>query len=134
MKSLLGTIPLSQKKLSPTITAYYRAGTSDERVLEEVLGGIYRRKKLLFDVEKGEHWLDLGANIGSFALYCRLHKATAACYEPDPECFKILLKNAPDFPCYPMAVTNQLPAFIPFWKGRLPTDNYRGTAIPSNSL
>jgi hypothetical protein len=34
-----------------------RPGTSDERVLKEVLGGTYRRLAIDFDVEKGERWI-----------------------------------------------------------------------------
>lgn len=73
---------------------YYRDGTSDERVLTEVVHKrCYAKRKIRFDVERGERWLDLGANIGAFALYCHLREALAVCYEPEPACFDILGKN-----------------------------------------
>ena len=65
----------------------------DERILKEVLHGIYRRKSIGFDVCSGERWLDLGANIGAFAIYCELRGAQTVSYEPDQECFEILKKN-----------------------------------------
>ena len=114
----------------------YRPGTSDERVLQEVtIGAIYRRSKPFhFDVEPGEHWLDLGANIGAFALYCKLRGATAECYEPDPECFEILRANVPDFECYNAVVTVSREPSMPFWKGKSETDFYRGTCYPTKGL
>jgi FkbM family methyltransferase len=85
---------------------HFRPGTSDERVLKEVIERhCYRRASTAFDVERGERWLDLGANIGAFALYCVQRGATAECYEPEPSCFKLLRKNAPQFKCINAAVT-----------------------------
>lgn len=74
----------------------YRPGTSDEGVLREVLERrCYRRVSVGFDVKSGERWLDLGANIGAFAVYARTHDATTLSIEPDPECFDLLTQNAP---------------------------------------
>lgn len=87
------------------VRAYYRHN-GDERILTEVLEGrCYRRASDEFDIEAGEHWLDLGANIGAFALYCKLRKASADCFEPSKENFKVLRKNAPKFNCFNCAVT-----------------------------
>jgi FkbM family methyltransferase len=117
------------------IIAYYRQGTSDSAVLEEVIENrIYRRKKIDFDVQKGERWLDLGANIGAFALYCRIKGAAAVCYEPDPDCFKILELNAPNFILHRLAVTSRRELTIPFWKGKLSNNFSKATAIPSPNL
>src|SRR5262245_12504074 len=82
------------------VQAWYRPGTTDENALIEVLvKRAYRRPSIGFDVRAGEHWLDLGANIGAFALYCKARGASAACYEPLADNFAILLKNAEPFPC-----------------------------------
>lgn len=78
----------------PPIKAHYRPDSSDERALKEVIEShVYRRVRSNFDVQPGEHWLDLGANIGAFALYCAQRGATAECYEPDDACFELLKKN-----------------------------------------
>lgn len=85
---------LSSQFGEPPIKAYYRPESSDERALKEVIEAhVYRRVRADFDVQPGEHWLDLGANIGAFALYCAQRGATAECYEPDDACFEVLQKN-----------------------------------------
>jgi FkbM family methyltransferase len=77
---------------------WVRPDTSDEKVfIEVVTKASYRRKKAHFDVEPGEHWLDLGANVGAFALYCHTRGATCTSYEPDPNCYEILEKNVASF-------------------------------------
>lgn len=114
----------------------YRPGTSDERVLKEVIEGqCYRKAKIGFEIEEGEHWLDLGANIGAFAIYCRLLGATAECYEPDPENYKILGMNVPPSrdgsTIHPVAVTTSKEKRIELFKGSRPEDRYRYTVIKS---
>jgi FkbM family methyltransferase len=87
---------------------YYRPNSSDEAVLIEVIEKkSYRRvKRIDFDVEPGEVWLDLGANIGAFSLYCLIKGAkTTVAYEPDLDCFKILEKNLPDCKLHRSLVT-----------------------------
>jgi FkbM family methyltransferase len=126
---------LSSRPYADGITAYFRPGTSDAFVLDEVIEArIYRRKRINFDVEKGEHWLDLGANIGAFAIYCKLRGAKATCYEPDPACFHILQLNAPSFSIHPLAVTDRDESSIPFWKGKLSNNFSKATSIPSLNL
>lgn len=74
---------------------YYRPESSDETTIDEVvLRRIYRKPSIEFDVEAGERWLDLGANIGSFAIYCHTKGASGVdCFEPEKGCFSILKKN-----------------------------------------
>jgi FkbM family methyltransferase len=109
----------------------FRPGTSDERVLNEVLFKTpYRRRKIDFDVEAGERWIDLGANIGAFALYCKLRGATAVCFEPDPGCFGILTQNNPPELCNQVAVTHHTGNTVPFWGALSPLDHHRSTAYP----
>lgn len=120
-----------------TTPVYYRKGdgeeSSDEQALAEVLEKrAYRRIRSGFDVLPGERWLDLGANIGAFALYCRMQGATAVCYEPDPYCFEILRKNAPGFTCVNAAVTAFHDATLTFRTSNNPDNRYRGTVMRGN--
>lgn len=125
-------IPIGDRPARPM---YYRPGTSDERVINEVIfNHIYRRQRARFDVWPQEHWLDLGANIGAFAVYCLIRGATAECYEPDPECYEILKLNVPELQCHNVAVTNKMTKSVQFWKGRLQNDHYRATAYPTKGL
>lgn len=143
------------KKQFGEVTAYYRAGvgepSSDEQALEEVLvKKAYRRIRSGFDVMPGEQWIDLGANIGSFAMYCASRGAAmVSCFEPEPECFKILMKNIEAnrklaekksglsssrgrlslYNAYNTAVTAQRGDIIHFKKSANPQNHYRGTTL-----
>src|SRR5579859_2918018 len=118
------------------VTAHYRPGlseegSSDEHALQEVLvKRCYRRSRYNFDVLPGERWLDLGANIGSFALYVESRKGHVHCYEPDEDCFKILKLNAPNAVCYKLAVTTSHEPNLSFFSSKNPDNRYRGTVIP----
>jgi FkbM family methyltransferase len=126
---------LQVTEVAPGIHAYYRPDSSDERIFTEVIEvRIYRRKKIDFDVERGERWLDLGANIGAFALYCKIRGAVAECYEPDSDNFEILRHNVPEFKCHRTAVTVHHAAKIPFYQGRALHNYSRATAFPSPGL
>lgn len=109
---------------------HYRANddgtiSGDERIITEVIeSACYRRKRDNFDVEKGETWLDLGANIGAFGVYCKLRGARAFCYEPEPECFKLLKKNVGQWATQ-AAVVGQRVKSVPFHTA--PNSNARGT-------
>ena len=76
------------------VKGWHREGTTDAATLRGALVlRNYRKGSVKFDVERGERWLDLGANVGAFALYCWQRGAVAECYEPDAENFAILAKN-----------------------------------------
>ena len=125
---------LEVKYLLEDFPFHYRPGTSDERVIEEVLNfKMYRRVRIGFDVSQGEHWLDLGANIGAFAAYCRLAGATCDCYEPEQGCFKLLRKNTPGMLCRQMAVTNLWEDTLTFWTSEKPHQYTRGTIYPNRT-
>jgi FkbM family methyltransferase len=120
------------------VTAYYRPGTSDEGVLPEVIDRhCYARRSAGFDVLPGETWLDLGANIGAFVLYARLHGAKRVdCYEPDPDCFALLEKNRGGLAgtSTMAALSNRKEKVLEFRKGRDPNDHYRATLLTNNRL
>lgn len=113
------------------IAAWYRPGTTDVNALIEVLDKrAYRRASVGFDVERGEHWLDLGANIGAFALYCKSKGATCVSYEPDPECYKVLTKNVPNYvDRINAAVSVHSEKTLTLHKPNDPRDQYRGTLL-----
>lgn len=60
------------------------------------------------EVEAGDVFVDLGANIGMSALYAR-HKGAGEihCFEPDSHMVDILRKNLPSANTYPYAITNE---------------------------
>jgi FkbM family methyltransferase len=127
---------------SRKVKLHYRPGTSDEGCIKEVIERrCYARRRAGFDVMPGERWLDLGANIGAFAAYAVLRGAVEVdCYEPEPECFEILTKNAAALSKYAkvnlhnVAITNRKEPRLAFKKGRSPTDHYRATIMTENRL
>ena len=74
----------------------YREKTTDENVIKEILiKEAYRKRKILFRPEAGDKWLDGGAHIGVFALYCCMNNVTSFhCFEPEPENYQLLEENA----------------------------------------
>lgn len=112
---------------------FFRKDTSDRRVIQEVVyNRTYRKKMIGFDVEPGEHWLDLGANIGAFGIYCRLHNATAHCFEPEPDCFEILKRNCPNFKCERSLVTTNQGRVLELWVSNKKDVYHRGTIMGYN--
>lgn len=70
-----------------------RPGTTDLKVVAEVVERqVYRRAEFL-DAEPGDRWLDLGGNIGTFACWAGAKGAEVASYEPEPENFGLLVRN-----------------------------------------
>jgi len=109
--------------------AYYREGTSDFNTLKEVLETkCYGR----IGVMPGEHWLDLGANVGAFALYAASQGARTTCYEPDAECFKMLTKNVSELSTcvgHNSAVTASKEKLIKFYKSPREASESRNTVF-----
>ena len=125
-------MPLMKKEIQGH-QVWYRPNSTDEKVLKEVIEArAYRRASIGFDVAAGEHWLDLGANIGAFAVYCMTKGATADCYEPEPECFKILRKNSIGFDCVESAVTGLQEDRLPLWSSSIGGNYYRGTLLKNS--
>lgn len=113
----------------------YRPGTTDERVFTEVVERAgYRRPSAGFEVEPGERWLDLGANVGAFGIYCKLRGAEAVCYEPEPGCYELLVRNVPWFTTIQSAVTTYETDYIPFHTGKDGTNHSRGSVFNVRTL
>lgn len=117
---------------------FYREGTTDFNCLKEVLiQKHYMHKRLGINVEEGELWLDLGANIGAFALYC-LSRGTSGYlgYEPDKENFSVLKRNTDGLENYKIvnsAVSNRKEKKIEFFTGKKLTDRYRYSLKPNKT-
>lgn len=71
---------------------YYRPNTSDIKTIKEVVERNCYEKKY-FQIEKGEHWIDLGGNIGAFTLLALSKGATVDVYEPDDVHCDLIKKN-----------------------------------------
>ena len=74
------------------IKFYHREGTSDLKTFEEVIGkDVYRKKGMT--IERGEHWIDCGGNVGAFTLLACSLGAKVTTYEPDPNNCQMIKKN-----------------------------------------
>jgi FkbM family methyltransferase len=133
-------IHLSKKQYVHRVTGlqypfHYRPGTSDEKCMVEVLDTeCYAHDGLGFRPRPGEHWLDLGANVGAFSFWCMLHGAHTTAYEPDPLNYRILNHNAAyaaqsEIRPYNSAVTVFQRPKVVFYTGALPGDFYRNTCL-----
>lgn len=82
---------LDKKTLKLTI----RKDTTDEKVIKEVLTtAVYQKPTINFYPCEEEVWLDLGANIGTFALWALSRNVRHVyCYEPEPENYELLIRN-----------------------------------------
>jgi len=71
---------------------YLREDMSDRKAVDEV----FIRKsygRFHFTPAPGQHWLDLGANVGAFSVWAAKHGARVDAWEPEPECFRQLQVN-----------------------------------------
>lgn len=75
------------------LTVMVREGTTDENVIEEVIQRRVYLKRGFLLIEPGDHWLDLGGNIGTFSLLACAYGATVETFEPEPENFELLNMN-----------------------------------------
>jgi FkbM family methyltransferase len=87
-------VPAKFPKKKIDLEVYIRPETTDIKVIDEVLKTtVYEKPKLGFRVEPGDHWLDLGGNIGTFALFALARGATVVTCEPEADNLKMLEKN-----------------------------------------
>lgn len=94
-KNMLSLQNVKMKNTLSPLKVWVRPGTTDEKVVPEVLvRGVYEKPKLGFLVEPKDKWLDLGGNIGTFVLFCLARGVSSiSSYEPEPENFTLLAKN-----------------------------------------
>lgn len=75
------------------LTFFVREQSSDVKAVKEVVEkDSYQRR--YFQIRKGETWLDLGGNIGAFAVLAASRGARVISVEPDPDSAAILRMNA----------------------------------------
>jgi len=127
-------IRVSSKKLVVTkiqgVNFRYRPDTTDSHTIREVFKDkSYRKVKVGFDVLPGERWLDLGANIGVFALYCHLAGARVTCYEPDEDNYTLLQRNCPWADCHMAAVTEHNCHEVDLYHNGDPSNTARHTVM-----
>lgn len=128
-------MPLLQPKLETyqyqDTVVRYRPGSTDMKSIREVLERQeYRRASIDFDVEAGEDWLDLGANIGAFAVYCLGRGAAVTCYEPEQSNYDILCRNVGSSCSVIRAcVSTSQSVELPMWSSNRRLNYYRGTII-----
>lgn len=67
----------------------YRPDTSDELVLAEFERDPYATRR----IQPGEHWLDIGANIGLFSVHALAAGALVEAFEPDQANYHLLETN-----------------------------------------
>ena len=73
-----------------SIKALVREGTSDRFIVDEVIkGNTYRH----LNITDGDTVLDVGMNIGTFSILALIKGATVHAFEPDPDNFKLALRN-----------------------------------------
>jgi len=84
----------SQPKDRDTLEVFVRSGTSDDKVVKEVLtDNVYQKRKHNLIIEPSDCWLDLGANIGTFGLLVLSIGGKVVSVEPDPSNVHLLRRN-----------------------------------------
>ena len=114
-----------------------RPGTTDEKVVDEVLKcNVYEKQKIGFHVKQGESWLDLGGNIGTFALLALSHGASVVTCEPEKDNLDLLTRNLEaNFPngqwkILPVAVTTGNSNTVDLYLCKGNYNKYRHTIYP----
>lgn len=110
----------------------YRMNTSDLPCIREVIErDCYERKSKGVTVESGELWLDLGANIGAFAMFALSRGAMVTAYEPEADNLTLLRKNAPTALVVESCVTTSHDPDIAYYGPQNPNDMYRWNTRPN---
>lgn len=115
---------------------WVRPGTTDETVIGEVVERRAYRRSGFFDIEPGDRWLDLGGNIGTFAVLAASLGAEVRSFEPEPDNHALLERNVAENG-YGGAVTTRRAAIVAGAAGQRPlflcnggANHYRHTLTP----
>ena len=110
---------------------FYRAGTTDENCIREVLvAQSYKNRNVPFFVEENETWLDLGAHIGTFAIYAySMGAKRVICFEGNEYNYQLLRKNCYEAEIHKEFFTASKEPKVPVFKPIKANDLYRFTAI-----
>jgi FkbM family methyltransferase len=84
-------LPLEIKEMEDGAKFYVHSGSAEDLIVHDAYGGDYVK---YFEVEEGEVWYDIGANIGAFSIYAaRNGAARVYAYEPVPVNYNTFVKN-----------------------------------------
>jgi hypothetical protein len=84
---------MKKVSIKPGVDLYVRPGTKDEELAREVFNRNYYFSYGGLKINPGDIVLDLGANIGSFAIQAlQFEPKLIYCFEPHPETFEVLQK------------------------------------------
>lgn len=134
----LELIPVIVPKKKINLKVWCRPNTTDIKVINEVLKkNVYEKKKLNFFIEPNEKWLDLGGNIGTFALLALSRGASVVSCEPEKDNLSLLIKNLKyNFPLetgwqiIPKAVINKNVKQLDLYLCKGDYNKYRHTIYP----
>jgi FkbM family methyltransferase len=126
-------VPVSKNNLD--LKVYIREDTTDIKVVEEVLKrNVYEKQGLV--IEDTDRWLDLGGNIGTFALLAMSRGAYVSTYEPEITNVNLLALNMrSNFPDKPVnirqcTVSTSHEAFTNLYLCKSNNNKYRHTIVP----
>lgn len=128
----LTILPLIERGLTFNI----RPNTTDEQAILECAKKQVYRKKGKLEVEPTDIWLDLGANVGGFAVHAANIGATVYAVEPEPENFEILTSNVElnnlgdKIKCLRAACVAGDQTHLDLYVCKSETNKYRHTLVP----
>lgn len=127
-------IPVKYAKRNIDLNVFIRPDTTDIKVIKEVLSdNVYEKAKINFSIEKSDNWLDLGGNIGTFALLALSRGAHVTTCEPEQDNLTILERNlthnfkGKDWHIIPAAVTVKTSTDIDLYICKGEYNKYRHT-------
>jgi FkbM family methyltransferase len=130
----LELVPAIFPKRDVNVNVYIRPETTDIKVIDEVLKqNVYEKR---FKIEASDKWLDLGGNIGTFALLALSRGAEVVTCEPESENLYILNKNLThNFPngrwnIIPAAITVEEKDTLDLYLCKGDYNKYRHTIFP----
>ena len=81
------------KNINDKLKFKIRPNTTDIKVIDEVVNrNVYEKSKMKFFL-KDKVWLDLGGNIGTFALMALINNSKVYSYEPEKDNYELLKYN-----------------------------------------
>ena len=126
-------VPVSKNNLD--LKVYIREDTTDIKVIDEVLKrNLYEKQGLVIDGT--DRWLDLGGNIGTFALLAMSRGAYVSTYEPEITNVNLLAlnmrSNFPDKPIniHQSTVSTSHEEFTNLYLCKSNHNKYRHTIVP----
>ena len=89
-------VSTKRKQRGSSLQFIVRSNTTDEKVVKEVIDdNVYQKPRKGFTIDLASNWLDVGSNIGTFAVWALSHGMVrrVVSIEPERENFNLLKKN-----------------------------------------